>query len=27
MRTNNELQEFNARILKWQEQFLDKYSR
>ena len=27
MRTNNELQEFNSRILKWQEQFLDKYSR
>ena len=27
MRTNSELQEFNSRILKWQEQFLEKYSR
>lgn len=27
LRMNNELQEFNSRILKWQEQFLDKYSR
>jgi hypothetical protein len=27
MLTNNEQQEFNSPILKWQDKFLDKYSR